>query len=78
MNPTESTIIMRGLEPAAVEAGRIARRAAPTRATIGRLWESGRAGLSSDEIVLKADLILDGLVTATGELTARGIRVLGL
>lgn len=78
INPTDSTIFMRGLGPAVVEVGNIARRATPTRAAIRRLWESGRAGLTGDEIILKADLVLARFVTATGELTERGAKALSL
>ena len=62
---TDSTILMRGLRPAGLTVGRAAADAAPSPATIRRLWERGR-NLTREEILLKVDLILSGRIPATG------------
>lgn len=65
MLATDSTIFMPGVRRAVVDIGRISEAAAPSPSTIRRLWEKGR-NLTSEEIILKVDLILSGRVPATG------------
>ena len=62
---SDSTILMPGLRPARLAVGRTSAHAAPSPATIRRLWERGR-NLTREEILLKIDLILSNTVPATG------------